>query len=298
MNAAVGVIGLGNIGAGLVRNLLRHDFPVVVFDLRPEAVAPLVAAGATAAATVADLGRHTQTVLLAVLNYAQLTAVTLGPGGLVGALPPGSTIIGCSTVAPHEAQALGAALAQHDLHYIDAPVSGGRVGAEAGTLTIMAGADAAVFTAAQPVLEAVSAQIYHTGAIGSGQAAKLCNQIMVGVGLVATAECLTLAAKLGLDRQQIYEIITHGAGDSWAFRSRGARMLAESVPNISRLDIWQKDLAIVLDSAAQHQVTLPVVTAAQQWIQRGLDLGYGAQDDSNLLRVVEAGPDGTPTPRP
>lgn len=286
MQPTVGVIGLGNMGYGMALNLLAGGYPVVAYDIRPEPVAALVAAGASAAASPEAVAAVADPIIVMVLTFAQMEAVALGAAGLAATLRPGATIIGCSTFAPEQARGLAAALAERGIAYIDAPVSGGKVGADAGTLTVMAGADPAVFAAQRPILEAVAAGVYHTGPVGTGQAAKMCNQVMAGVALVATAECLALAAAAGLDPALIHEIISHGAGDGWMFRNRGARMLAGAADPPSRLDIWDKDFGVILDSAEQYGLPLPLVAAARQWIRTGIAAGRAAEDDSMLIEVI------------
>ncbi len=287
MKPTVGLIGVGNMGKGMALNLLRAGHGVVVNDVRPEPVAELVAAGARAAASPREVGAAADPVIVMVLDFAQMDAVIFGPDGLVATLRPGATVIGCSTIAPRQAEDLAARLAPRGIDYIDAPVSGGKVGAEAGTLTVMAGAAPAVFADARPVLDAIAAQVYHTGPVGAGQVAKMCHQVMAGVSLVATAECLALAAASGLDRRLLYEIVTHGAGDGWMFRNRGERMLAGAADITSRLDIWAKDLGIILQAADRHHLPLLLVSAARQWVQMGIAEGRGAEDDSAVLKVME-----------
>ena len=187
MAQSVGFVGLGNMGAGMAANLLKAGFPLVVYDIRPEAMAPLVEKGARAARSLAELGAEVDLAVVMLLNYPQLQEAILGPGGLGSALKRGSTVVVGSTIAPHQAQALAASLAERGIDYIDAPVTGGKEGASSGTLTIMAGADAPVLEACRPVLEAMSAKLYHCGPVGTGQVAKMCNQIMCGSALVATA---------------------------------------------------------------------------------------------------------------
>ena len=287
MTRTIGLIGLGNMGLGMGANLLKAGFAVVGYDVRPEPVAELVARGGRGAGSPRAVGAAADTVIVMVLNFAQAEEVILGPDGLVATLRPGATVIACSTIGPAQARTLGDALAAREIAFIDAPVSGGKAGAERGTLTIMAGAEPEVLAAGRPVLEAMGANVYHTGLVGTGQAAKLCNQIMVGAAIAATAECLTLAAASGLDRRLIFEIITHGAGDSWVFRDRGARMIAGDEQVTSRLDIWTKDLGLVLAAADEHQLPLLVTSAARHWAQLGIAEGRAAEDDSAMARMME-----------
>ncbi len=287
MERTVGVIGLGNMGRGMATNLLEAGFPLVAYDVRPDAVEQLAAAGARGADGPREVGELVDTVLVVVLNYPQMAEVILGPAGIAASLKQGATVIGSSTISPAQARTLGAALAERGIHYVDAPISGGKVGAEAGTLTVMVGAEPEVFAAARPVLEAISGNLYHCGPVGAGQVAKMCNQLMAGVALVATAECLALAAAAGMDRHLLYEIITHGAGDAWMFRNRGSRLIAGDPEVTSRLDIWLKDLGIVLEAADEHHLPLLLASAARQWMTMGVAAGLAAEDDSAVVRLME-----------
>ena len=197
MKQTVGFVGLGNMGKGMAGNILKAGFPLVAYDIRPEVLAELEAQGARAAKSLAEVGAEAETAVVMVLNYPQLQEVILGPAGLASAMKRGSAVIVGSTISPFQAKSLAAALAEKGIDYVDAPVSGGKFRAADGTLTIMAGAEPRVFEAQQPVLQAMSANLYNTGPIGTGQVAKMCNQLMCGTALVATAECMTLAAKPG-----------------------------------------------------------------------------------------------------
>ena len=180
MKVAVGFVGLGNMGKGMATNLLNAGFPLVAYDLRTDVVAELVRMGGKAAESLSDLGRSAETAVVMVLNFPQMQEVILGPSGVAAAMKPGSTVIGCSTISPFQAQSLGEALGEFGINYVDAPVSGGKFRAADGTLTIMAGADQGVFDRQRPVLEAMSSNLYYCGAIGTGQTAKMCNQLMAG----------------------------------------------------------------------------------------------------------------------
>lgn len=285
---AVGIVGLGNIGHGMAGNLINAGFPLSVYDVRPEVTDGLVARGARRAASLTELAAAADVVIVVVLNYAQVRDVVLGADGVAGAMRPGGTVIVSSTIAPAQARAIEEGLLGTGLAFVDAPVTGGRAGAEAGTLSVLVGADRAVFDACRTVLEAISGHLYYCGLPGAGQTAKMCNQLMAGAGLVATAECLTLAAAAGMDRRLLYEIITHGAGDCWMFRDRGTRMLDGAEDVASRLDIWMKDLGIVLDAAEELGVPLLLAQAARQWAAFNVAAGHGAKDDTAMVKLMES----------
>lgn len=287
MKQTVGFIGLGNMGKGMASNVLKAGFSLVVYDVRPEPVVELISAGARSAVSVRAVGEQAKTVVVMVLNFPQMQDVVLGANGLASTLQPGSTVIACSTISPAQAKAVAAGLAEKQINYVDAPVSGGKFRAADGTLTIMAGAEPEVFAAQKSVLEAMSANLFHTGLVGTGQVAKMCNQLMAGVTLAATAECLALAAAAGLDRRLCYEIITRGSGDGWMFRNRADRMMAGDYETKGRLDIFAKDLGIVLETADQAHLPLLVAAAARQWVTMGVAAGHAGEDDSAIVKVME-----------
>jgi L-threonate 2-dehydrogenase len=287
MHQTVGVIGLGNMGKGMARVLLGKGYPLVVNDVRPEPIAELAAEGARPAATVADLGAAVDVALVIVLNYPQVEGVIFGPGGLASSMRPGGSIVVTSTIAPKQAQALAERLAAHGLTYVDAPMSGGAIRAADGTLVMMVGADPAVFEAHRPLLASLASNLYYCGAIGMGQTAKMCNQLMAGVTFMASAECLALGAAAGIDTRLLFEIVTSGAGDCWMMRNRGVRML-DTYETGSRLDTFAKDLGIVLEAADQAHLPLLIATAARQWITLGIASGYGALDDAHVIKLLES----------
>ncbi len=287
MKQTVGFVGLGNMGKGMASNVLKAGFPLVAYDLRPEPVAEIAALGGHRAESLQDLGSRCDAIVVMVLNFPQMQEVILRPQGVASTMKQGATVIGCSTISPAQAEILGVALSEHHLNYVDAPVSGGKFRAADGTLTIMAGADPEVFAAHQPVLAAMSTNLYHCGPVGTGQVAKMCNQLMAGVGVVATAECMALGAAAGMDVRLLYEIVSHGTGDSWMFRNRADRMMAGDFETKGRLDIFQKDLGIVLETADQHKLPLLLSAAARQWVMMGVAEGYAGEDDSAVVKVME-----------
>lgn len=285
MTQTIGVVGLGNMGSGMARSLLRAGYAVVGYDVRPEAAAAVT--GLRPAATLAELARQSQIVLVMVLNYPQVEAALFDTDGIAGALAPGATIIVSSTISPAQTRQLGARLNERGFVYIDAPVSGGAVRAGEGTLTMMAGAPQAVFDAHQPVLAAMATNLFHCGEVGTGQTAKMCNQLMAGVTFMASAECLALGAAAGMNTRLLWEILGTGAGDCWMMRNRGVHML-DTYETGSRLDTFAKDLGIVLDTADQYHLPLLIATAARQWITLGIASGYGPLDDAHVIKLLES----------
>lgn len=287
MPGRVGVIGLGNMGGGMARCMMRAGHQVVGFDVRPEVVAALAAEGATGAGSLVDLGGQVETVLVMVLNQAQIEAALFGPAGATTSLPAGATVIVSSTIAPDQTRQIGARLAELGYRYLDAPVSGGAVRAADGGLTMMVGGERPLFEASEPLLRTMARNLFYCGEIGTGQTAKMCHQLMAGVTFMASAECLALGAAAGMNTRLLYEIVSAGAGDCWMMRNRGVHMLDEYQTG-SRLDTFAKDLGIVLDAADQYHLPLLLATAARQWITMGIASGYGPLDDAHVIKMLES----------
>lgn len=289
--AKVALLGVGAMGRPMGVNLLRAGYAVAAYDIRPAASAALVEAGATQATSPADAARDADYALVMVLNAAQARAVLLGDGGALGALAPGATVLQMATIGRDEAAALGAECAARGLRFLDAPVSGGTVGAVEGTLSIIVGGDATTLEQARPLLEVVGGvdRIWHVGPNpGDGQVMKSVNQLLVGVHLTAACEALTYAAKAGLNLQQVYDIIKVSAGHSRIFELRAQQMIDGRFDTQSgQLGIFTKDLGIVADTATQLNMPLFLATIARQMIHAGVAAGWGTEDDAGLVRVYE-----------
>jgi 3-hydroxyisobutyrate dehydrogenase len=287
----VALLGVGAMGRPMGANLLRAGYEVAAFDVRPEASAALVEEGATQAGSPAEAARGADYALVMVLNAAQARSVLLGEEGALGALAPGATVLQMATIGRDEAAALGAECAARGLRFLDAPVSGGTVGAAEGSLSIIVGGDAATLEAARPLLAVVGGEerIWHVGPNpGDGQVMKSVNQLLVGVHLTAACEALTYAAKAGLDVRQVYEIIRVSAGQSRIFDLRAQQMLDGQYDlGTSQLGIFIKDLGIVADIAAQMNMPLFLATTARQMVNAGVAAGWGTEDDAGLVRVYE-----------
>ena len=216
----VGVIGLGAMGMGVARSLLRAGFTVAACDVREEARAAIEAAGGTAYASPAEVGKSSAIVITLVVNAEQTERVLFGPGGAVETLAPGSAVIASATVPPEFAIALERRLAERGLLLLDAPVSGGAAKAAQGQMTVMASGPAAVFAKVRPVLDAIAAKVYELGdAAGPGSTAKMVNQLLAGVHIAAAAEAMALGIRAGADPAQLFEVISNSAGSSWMFRT-------------------------------------------------------------------------------
>jgi 3-hydroxyisobutyrate dehydrogenase len=256
------------------------------FDIAPAACEALRAAGGAIAADARGAAEGAAVLILMVATAAQADAVL---DQALPALPRGATVVLHATVPPAHAQALGARLADAGHPFLDAPVSGGQVGAEAGTLTIMASGPEAAFAAAAPVLEAYAGKLYRLGdRPGTGSSVKMINQLLCGVHIVAMAEALALAAKAGAEPRTVFEVVTNAAGRSWMLENRGPHVLDRDFSPRSAVEIFVKDLGIVLETGHALRFPLPLAAAAHQQFLAAAGMGLGREDDSAVVKVYEA----------
>lgn len=282
----VGVIGLGAMGAGMAQSLRRAGHPVHVHDLRPEAMAAFAAEGGTACATLADMAAACSIIVSVVVNAAQTEALLFGEGGLAAALRPGAVFIMCSTVDPHWSVALEARLQAQQVLYIDAPISGGAARAAAGSMTMMTAARPEAYAACEGVLDAMAGQVYRLGdRAGAGSKVKIINQLLAGVHIAAAAEAMALGLREGVAADALYEVITHSAGNSWMFENRMAHVLAGDYRPLSAVDIFVKDLGLVLDTARHSRFPLPLASTAHQMFMQASTAGHGREDDSAVIKI-------------
>jgi len=285
----VGVIGLGAMGMGMARRLVGAGFRVAGCDARREAVEAFAAAGGTPAANPAAAAEGAEALLVIVVNAAQVEGVLFGEGGAVASLPPDAVVIVSATVPPSFARATAERLAAGGHPMLDAPVSGGTVGAESGTLTVMASGPAAAFAKAEALLAAVAGKVYRLGEEpGIGSTVKIVNQLLAGVHIAAAAEAMALGTRAGADPRALYEVISNSAGGSWMFQNRVPRMLAaEYSPAKSAVEIFVKDLGLVLDSGRELRFPLPLAAQAHQLFLSAAAAGWGREDDSAVVKVFE-----------
>lgn len=290
----VGFIGLGAMGMGMAASLLRAGLDVRGFDVNPAAVESFRTAGGTAAASAAQAATGADALIIMTLNAEQADDVLFGSGAAAEALRSSASIQGgplvmlCSTVKPVYAQQTAARLEALGIHYLDAPVSGGVARAAEGSLSFMASGSEAAFTLAQPLLDALAAQVYRMGDVaGQGSAMKLANQVLAGIHIAAAAEAVAFGAKLGIDPSQMYDVICHSAGASWMFENRVPHILAGDYTPRSAIEIWIKDLGIILETASQNRFPLPMSAAAHQLFMMAAASGLGRLDDSSVVKVFE-----------
>ncbi len=285
----VAVIGLGTMGMGAAQNLVRNGHEVIGVEPREAVRAELVASGGAAVVRAADLPAELEAVVVFVVNAAQTTDVLFGPAGCAGLLQPGALVMCCTTVAPEFARSLAVQLEARGLLLLDAPVSGGATAARGGTMTVMASGPEAAFAKAQPLLDAVAGKVWRLGdAAGVGSTVKMVNQLLAGVHIATAAEAMALGIRAGADPQTLYDVITTSAGNSWMFQNRVPHILAGDDTPLSAVNIFVKDLGIVLDQARALTFPLPMAAAAHQLFLAAAAAGHGAKDDAFVIRVWQA----------
>lgn len=285
----VGVIGLGTMGMGAALNLLRKGHAVTGCDLRETARAAFTEAGGTAVASPGGLPVDADALVVFVVNAAQTEDVLFGAEGCLTRMNKGAVILCCATIAPEAARGLEARIEAAGFLMLDSPVSGGKVGAHAGTMTVMASGSAAAFAKGEPVLEAISTKVWRLGdAAGVGSTVKMVNQLLAGVHIATAAEAMALGIRAGADPQTLYDVISESAGASWMFQNRVPHILAGDDTPLSAVNIFVKDLGIVLDQARSLTFPLPMASAAHQLFLAAAANGQGMKDDAFVIRVWQA----------
>ena len=285
----VGMLGLGSMGGPIAANIARRGYEVWGYDPRPEAVSAVAEAGVRAAASPAEVGRHSEVTLAIPFDYSQVEQALFGNAGLVEGLDGPGLFVCMSTIGPDNARELASRLAERGHRLIDAPVSGGAAGAAAGTLSTMAGGETADVERCRPVFESFCANVFHVGQQpGAGQSAKLVNQLLVATHLVATAEALSLGARTGLDLSYLRQIIGTCAGNSVIFRARAPVMIDRSFKTRGKTGILIKDARLVLEAAHSSETPLPQMAAALQVLEAARALGLADDDDASVVKVYEA----------
>ena len=281
----VGFVGLGAMGLPMALNLLKAGYAVRGFDLNPAALAALTEAGGTAAGSAAEAAQGADALVLMVVNAAQAEAV-LFEAGAAEALPEGGAVVLMATCPPGAVAAMAARVEAAGRRLIDAPVSGGVAGAAAASLTVMAAAPAESFAAVRPLLNAMGGKVVHVGdKPGQGAVVKTVNQLLCGVHIAAAAEALALAARLGIDQAAVLDIVGGSAASSWMLRDRGPRMLDAEPEVRSAVDIFVKDLGIVMEAGRDARAALPMAALAHQLFLAASGGGHGRADDSQLIRT-------------
>ncbi len=283
----VGFIGLGLMGRPMALNLLKAGHTVHVWSRRRESMQPLLAAGAGDCGSAAEVARRAPVTISMVADAPDVEAVTLGAGGVAEGAGAGHIHVDMSTIAPAAAQTIGAGLAARGVTLLDAPVSGGEVGAIAAALTIMVGGDAAAFERVKPLFEAMGRSVTRIGEAGAGQVAKACNQILTGVGVAAVAEALNFARKSGVDAGRVREALLGGFAYSRILENHGQRMLERNFTPGFKAWMHHKDMRIVMEEAHRLGLALPAAAATAQLFNAMLGSGLGEDDSVAMLKLLE-----------
>jgi 2-hydroxy-3-oxopropionate reductase len=284
----VGFIGLGLMGKPMALNLLKAGFPVVVHSRSRGPVDALVAAGATAASSAAEVARAARVVVTMVPDSPDVERVLAGPGGVFEGLQPGTVVIDMSTISPVVTRRLAAQVAERGATLLDAPVSGGEIGAINGTLSIMVGGDGAALERVRPVLNAMGnpEKVIHIGPSGAGQICKVCNQMAIGGALAVVSEAFALARKAGVDPARVREALLGGFAASRVLEVHGERILNNNYKPGFRASLYNKDMGIVLETAHAHDVPMPVTSVVAQLVNAMVAAGRGDEDYSALATVL------------
>ncbi|MFN3825091.1 MAG: L-threonate dehydrogenase [Pseudorhodobacter sp.] len=285
MTQNIAVIGLGSMGYGMAQSALRAQHRVYGFDIAPATMERFRAEGG-AEGTLAEVAGRLDAVVVVVLNAAQTEAVLFGPDGVVPGLKSGAVVLSCATVAPDFARSMAARCEGYGVQYLDAPISGGSKKAAAGQLSIMASGSRAAFAAARPALDAMAQTVFDLGdAPGAGSAMKAVNQLLAGVHIAAMAEAMTFGMTQGVSPEKFMEVIPNCAGTSWMLENRGPHIVSGDYTPHSSVDIWPKDLGIVLDIAKGAKFGAPITAAALQQFLAASGSGLGREDDAAVAKV-------------
>ena len=286
--ARVGLIGVGNMGAGMSRNILKAGHELTMYDVRPEAMETLAQEGADAAASPKDVGTAVDTVFIMVLNVEQVKAALLGEDGLLAGLRPGSTVICTATIGRSQVIEVAELVVAKGVNIVDAPVSGGAPGAAAGTLTMMVAAENKTFAASKPVLEAVGKDIYHVGQeIGMGQTVKSALAVLIGTTYAGIFEALTLAVKAGVAPETLRDVVSTSVVGNFLFRDTTENILSRNFKGQSNIGTMYKDLSLAKSMASDCGVPLFAASAAFELFQAGKAVNPD-EDNWTIIKILES----------
>jgi 3-hydroxyisobutyrate dehydrogenase len=283
-----GVIGLGSMGMGVARSLRRAGVETWGFDVVDTRREELEALGGRWASNPADLGSKVDVVIVLVVSTVQVRGVLFGEAGAADRMASDTVVVNCATIPASDAVAIGQDLAARRIYMLDAPISGGAVGANAGELSVMASGPEAAFSLAEPVLQVIAKTVYRLGeAHGVGSTVKTINQLLAGVHIAAACEAMALGIRAGVDPKTLFEVISNSAGASWMFNNRVPHILDGDYAPKSAVDIFVKDLGIVLETGKRHTFPLPLSAAAHQQFLAAAAAGLGREDDSAVIKVFQ-----------
>jgi 2-hydroxy-3-oxopropionate reductase len=288
MQPTLGFIGLGLMGRPMAKNLLKAGFPLIVHNRSAAAVDDLVAHGARSATSPADVARQVTRIITMVPDSPDVERLLAGAEGVFSAIQPGTIIIDCSSIAPTSARTLAQQALTHGARMLDAPVSGGEIGAISGTLSIMVGGDAGAFAEVKPILDAMGNpdKVIHVGESGAGQITKVCNQMVIGGTLAVVSEAFAMAIKAGVDPAKVREALLGGFAASRVLEVHGERILTENYTPGFRAQLYGKDMRIAADTLAATGTPAPVSAVVQDLVAALLARGRGEMDYSALATVL------------
>ncbi|HEX2529008.1 MAG TPA: L-threonate dehydrogenase [Geminicoccus sp.] len=279
----VGVIGLGSMGGGMAGAAARAGLQVRGYDVRPTTID-----GVTPAASAHDVAEGADILLVMVVNAQQLEDSLFGAGGALSGLPKGAVVIASATIPASDAERIGKRVEEAGHLFLDAPVSGGAARAADGELTFMASGSEEAFAKAAPLLDACAAKVFRLGpTIGTGSTVKTVHQLLAGVHIAAAAEAMALGVRAGADARELFEVICNAAGRSWMFENRVPHMLDRDFAPRSAVEIFVKDLGLVLDTGRHLRFPLPIAASAHQQFLAAAAAGFGQEDDAAVVKVYE-----------
>ena len=297
----IAFIGTGNMGLPMLANLLKKGFTAIAYDIVPAALDRAAEFGAARAASPAEAAAAGDMVITILPSSGNVETAYLGPNGVLGGVAKGRLCVDMSTIDPGTSQRVAARLAEKGVRFIDAPVSGGVRGATDGTLAIMVGGAAEDFTEAKPALDAMGANIIHVGAVGAGEVAKLCNNLIAGAAFVAVSEAFRIAEGFGVDPKILTQVISKSSGATWVMEKN------HPVPGVDpnsaanrdyapgfMTDLMAKDLALAVNAAREKRVPTPVAAAAQQVYRMASAHGLGRKDCASVYRFLAPSSDEAP----
>lgn len=286
-NATVGFVGLGTMGREMALNLLKAGFAVCAYDVRKEAIEDLVTRGATGAESAAGAGRDADIVISMLPDTPQVEEIVYGNGGLLASPPRGRLLVDMSTISPVAVRRMHADFKTAGVAFLDAPVSGGPVGAKNASLSIMVGGDQDAFLRAEPYFRAMGTTITHVGEAGAGQTVKLCNQLVCAINIQAICEALALGRSSGVDLIQLRNVLLGGSAASWMLDKLGPAMIAGDASAGFRIDLMLKDLRLVQEQALSLSVPLPGTALVTSQYVEARAHGEGANGNQALFRVYD-----------
>jgi 2-hydroxy-3-oxopropionate reductase len=283
----IGFIGLGIMGKPMARNLLRAGYELAAYDVRPEPLREIVEAGARAGSSPADAAAQAEVIITMLPNSPEVKEAVLGKGGVMEGAKPGAIVVDMSSIAPLASQEISARLAEKGVTLLDAPVSGGEPKAIEGTLAIMVGGPEPAFEAVKDILAKMGASVTRVGEIGSGNIAKLANQIIVALNIAAVSEAMVLAAKAGVNPEKVFEAIRKGLAGSTVLEAKMPLLLARNFKPGFRIELHIKDLMNALDTAHSLGVPLPLSAQVLEFLQALRTSGHAKEDHGGLVQFYE-----------